>query len=148
MPASVTNQAQMTWATSSGRPKKKATLRFSEAQCQISRMAASNPSCSTRRTGLDKSDFIVASAPVDGSGRETGTGGRPWGSGAALPLVALQDFVAQHRPDGLVQFDEARLHADFGHVARARDVDDEFPDRMGIRAGRQHHHAVAHGDGL
>ena len=65
-----------------------------------------------------------------------------------LLRIALEHFVAQHGPDLRVQFDEARMGAHLGHVARARQVDRELADRMRRRPGRQHHHAVAHRDGF
>ncbi len=54
--------------------------------------------------------------------------GRP--SGRQLLLVALQHFLAQHRPDGGVQLDEARAGLDLGHVARALEVHVELADRV------------------
>src|SRR5690348_3325783 len=41
---------------------------------------------------------------------------------ALLTLIAHQDLVAKVLPDLLIDFDEARLESDLGHVARARKV--------------------------
>ena len=68
--------------------------------------------------------------------------------GRQLLLVALQDFLAQHAPDGLVQFHETRRRTHLGDVARARQVDREFADRVRGRPGAQADHAVAHRDRL
>src|SRR5689334_23338818 len=59
----------------------------------------------------------------------------------ASPLalrIALQHFGFQHVPDGFVQLDEARRQANLRDIARPRQVDGEFTDRMRRRAGRQH----------
>src|SRR5664279_1879270 len=126
----VTNQAQTRAKILSGSPKKNAAWRsFSNtkfgrrpgvvSRCQTTKTARSRPACQKRRC------FIA-------SRRE-------------LLAVARQHFFAQHRPDRLVQLDEARRRADFGHVARPRKVDRELADRMRRRPGREADDAVAHG---
>ncbi|KAG1160122.1 hypothetical protein G6F35_019145 [Rhizopus arrhizus] len=47
-----------------------------------------------------------------------------------------------------MQLDETRMGAHLGHVARTRQVDHEFADRMRARPCRQHDHTVAHRDGF
>ena len=65
-----------------------------------------------------------------------------------LLAIAGEHFLAQHRPDRLVQLDEARRRAHLGDVARPRQVDRELADRMRRRAGREADDAVAHRDRL
>ena len=65
-----------------------------------------------------------------------------------LPPVGAQHFVAQHGPDLAFQFLEMPGQADFGNVARARQIDGEFGDRARGGAGGQHHHAVGQADRL
>src|SRR6187399_1718193 len=137
MSAPVTNQAHTRPKIFSGSPKKKAAWRsFSNrnggsrpgavSTCHSTKIATSRPSCQARRLpGRGLMNFHMA-------------------SGGQLLLIALDDLVAQHRPDRLVQLDEARRGAHLGDVARALEVDAELADRVRARPGAQAHHAVAH----
>src|SRR2546423_707017 len=44
--------------------------------------------------------------------------------------IALEHLVLHRLPDQGMQLDEARRHADLGDIARPRQVDREFADRM------------------
>src|SRR3954462_6894540 len=117
MSALVTNQAQMRAKIFSGSPKKKAAW-LSPAnrkcgnrpgvvsRCHSTKRPTSRDSCQPRNASL------LMRAPSCGQ----------------LLLIALEHLVAQHLPDGLVQFDEARRGAHLGHVARAIEVDAELAD--------------------
>src|SRR5450631_1957365 len=107
MSCPVTNQAQMRAKILSGSPKKNAAWRsFSNmklgsrpgvvSRCQTTKTTTSTPSCQTRRYFINVRGH---------SCRE-------------LLAIALQHLVAQHRPDRLMQFDEARRRPHFGDVAR------------------------------
>src|SRR5512137_740647 len=129
---SVTNQSQMRTKILIGSPKKNAACRsFSNMSGGITpgvvmahqktKITTSTSACQNRRVPVrGRMNFHM-------SGRQL------------LLRVALQDFLAHHVPDRLVQFDEARGYADLGHVTRPRQVDQELADRMGRRPGRQHH---------
>src|SRR5215217_7939321 len=126
MSALVKNQAPMRPKIFSGSPKKNAAwLSFSNTNgaispgfvstCHSTNSTTSRPTCQIRRlVELGFSAFHMA-AP----------------SGSELLPIALQDFLAQHRPDRLVQFDEARRRAHLGDVARPLQVDVELADRVG-----------------
>src|SRR5690606_34236716 len=100
--------------------------------CQNANSSASRLSCHTHRLparGLMK--FHMSSGDL-----------------LQLLLVALEDLVAQHGPDGGVQFKEARCGLDLGDVARAWHVDGEVAHDVAGRPRRHDHHAVAQGDGF
>src|SRR5512147_3291922 len=100
MSALVTNQAQMRPKITTGSPKKNAAWRsFSNTNggtrpgvvstCQAANTSTSTTSCQARRLparGLSSCHMVVAP-----SGRE-------------LLAVALEDLLAQHAPDRVVQF--------------------------------------------
>src|SRR5690606_23102441 len=69
-------------------------------------------------------------------------------SGLLLLGVALQNLFTQDVPDCLVKLNESGLIAHLGHIAGSGNVDGEFTDRTRGRAGRQHHHTVAHRNGF
>src|SRR5687768_15336623 len=115
MSALTTNQFQMRPKIFSGSPKKNAACwSFSNTNgginpgfvstCQRMKIVSSRLSCQNRRYFMDD---------AGSSCREL------------LP-VALEHLVAQHRPDGAMQLDEARRDPHLGHVARARQVDREL----------------------
>src|SRR3954452_9080662 len=98
-----TNQTQIRAKILTGSPKKNAAWRsFSNtkfgsspgvvSRCQTTNTATSRPACQTRRR---------APAPRLRSCRE-------------LLAVAREHFFAQHRPDRMVQLDEARHRAHLG----------------------------------
>ena len=62
--------------------------------------------------------------------------------------MGLHDFGLQRLPNQRVQLDKARRHAGLRDVARARQIDGEFADRMAARPGRQHHHTIGKLDRL
>src|SRR6478672_3837843 len=138
MSALTTNQVQMRPKILTGSPKKNAAWRsFSNikfgsrpgvvSRCQTTNTATSRPACQRRR-------YFIASVSV-ASCRE-------------LLAIAGEHFLAQHRPDRLVQLDEARRRAHLGDVARSRQVDRELADRMRRRAGGKADDAVAERDRL
>src|SRR5438552_13004355 len=104
--SSGTNHDQMRPATATGSPKKKAAFSLVDNSCQVTRSRTSTASCHARSMRI--------------------SGGLP-----QLLGVALEDFIAQHRPDLPVQLHEAWMRADFGDVARTRQVDREFTHRPG-----------------
>src|SRR5829696_4112578 len=124
MSALVKNQAPMRPKIFSGSPKKNAAwLSLSNrnggirpgfvSTCHSTNSTTSTPTCQIRRLpSLGFSDFHMAA------------------SGSELLPVALQHFLAQHRPDRLVQFDEARRRPDLGDVAGPLQVDVELADRV------------------
>src|SRR6186713_660894 len=124
MSALVTNQAPMRPKIFSGSPKKNAAwLSFSNTNggispgfvstCHSTNKTTSRPTCQTRRLrSFGFSDFHMGSRPVGAVKEHAGV--VVSGLGSELLPIALQDFLAQHRPDRLVQFDEARGRADFG----------------------------------
>src|SRR4051812_13240070 len=121
MSALATNQSQMRPKIFSGSPKKKAACRSSAKRkggtrpgavstCHATKTSTSSVSCQARR--LPRRGLMKRHMSLIRSGRE-------------LLLVALEDFLAQHVPDGFVQLDEARRRAHLGHVTRTLDVDAE-----------------------
>src|SRR4249919_3097647 len=111
MSALTTNQVQMRPKILTGSPKKNAAWRsFSNmkfgsrpgvvSRCQATNTATSRPACQTRK-------YFMASC-------------------GELLAIAGEHFLAQHRPDRLVQLDEARRRAHLGDVARPRQVDREL----------------------
>src|SRR5579864_917584 len=135
MSAWTKNQSQMRPKTFSGSPKKKAAWRSlsnmklgsrpgAVSTYQTTRITTSSPSCQARRNFM-----------------------RLRSCRQLLP-IAGQHLFAQHRPDRLVQLDEARRRAHLGDVARPRQVDRELADRMRARPRRKADDAVAHRDRL
>src|ERR1700682_1177078 len=101
----------------------------------LSRLAPSGPSGapSTRRA----SALVNGGAPpcVDTLDR-----GR-----ALLTLITHQHLITQLVPDGLVDLREARLKADFGDIARTRQVDLEGA-LDGSGSGGEKDHPIGEGD--
>src|ERR1044072_8384392 len=123
------NQSQMGSNTLSRSPTKKAALwglsKYSGGSkvglvptCQTTRTAAKRPSCHQRRLLL------------------------------ALAGIALEHFGLHGVPDLRMELDEARRQPHLGHIPRPRQVDRELADRVRLRAGREHHHAVGKRDRL
>src|SRR4029079_8720288 len=133
MSALTTNQVQIRPKIRTGSPKKNAAWRsFSNmklgsrpgvvSRCQTTNTATSSPACQRRRYFMPSCRELLA--------------------------IAGEHFLAQHRPDRLVQLDEARRRAHLGNVARPRQVDRELADRMRPRAGGEADDTVAHRDRL
>src|SRR5207245_10646731 len=59
-----------------------------------------------------------------------------------LPGIAFEHLFLHRAPDFRVNFDEARRQADFGDIARARQVDRIVSDRMRHRARGKDHYPV------
>ena len=121
MSASSTNQAHTRANTFSGSPKKNAAWRSlsnmkggnkpgAVSKCQSAKSDSSKASCHRRR--------YFRWAVFMASGR------------LQLLRIAFQHFVAQHGPNGTVQFNKAGRCFDLGHVTRAWQVDVKFTDRV------------------
>src|SRR6516165_2423944 len=135
-----TNHAQMRPKILIGSPKKNAACwSFSKkkfgnspgvvSKYQTTKTTTRSANCQTRSLSIERS---LTARP---SCRE-------------LLAVPGKHFFAQHRPDRLVQLDEARRRAHLGDVARPRQVDRELADRMRRRTRGEADDAVAERDRL
>src|SRR5436190_5100412 len=124
------NQSQVRSKTLNGSPKKNAALFGSSkysggksvglvATYQKARKAMNSPNCQRRSALLE-----------------------------LLLGIALEHFILHGAPDQGMQLDEARREADLGDVARPRQIDGEFADRMRLGSCREHHHPVGKRNGL
>src|SRR6267143_3051080 len=60
--------------------------------------------------------------------------------------IAFEDLFLHRVPDLRVQLDEAWRQPDLGDIARPRQVDGEFADRVRLGAGREHPDAIRQRD--
>src|SRR3546814_11175855 len=66
---------------------------------------------------------------------------------ASALCIALDNLFLHGSPDFAVQARETGSVADFGNLARPRQVDTEIADRMRHRTGRQDDDAIGHRNG-
>src|SRR5450755_4449675 len=145
------NHCQMRPKIFTGSPKKNAAWRsFSNmkvgsrpgvvSRCQTTKTAASSATCQRRRYFMEPPRLRLAPRRCPPRGRWPTWGGPAPArsllrSCRELLAISGKHLFAQHRPDRLVQLDEARRRADLGDVARPLQVDRELADRMRPRPG-------------